>query len=55
MVLRTTADRGRLPNDQGYDECWGINEGSNAAADTSTPQFDPSVAEVPHFWEGSVF
>ncbi|MFC2085638.1 arylsulfatase [Bacteroidota bacterium] len=43
---------GRLPNDQGYDEWWGINEGSNAAAYTSTPQFDPSVAEVPHFWEG---
>jgi arylsulfatase A-like enzyme len=43
---------GRLPNDQGYDVFWGINEGSNAAAYTSTPQFDPSVAEVPHFWSG---
>ena len=43
---------GRLPNDQGYDEWWGINEGSNAAAYTSTPQFDPDVAEVPHFWTG---
>ncbi len=43
---------GRLPSDQGYDEWWGINEGSNAAAYTSTPQFDPKVAEVPHFWEG---
>ena len=43
---------GRLPNDQGYDEWWGINEGSNAAAYTSTPQFDPKVAEVPHIWEG---
>jgi arylsulfatase len=43
---------GRLPNDQGYDEWWGINEGSNAAAYTSTPQFDPSVAEIPHFWTG---
>jgi arylsulfatase len=43
---------GRHPNDQGYDEWWGINEGSNAAAYTSTPQFDPSVAEVPHVWEG---
>lgn len=43
---------GRLPNDQGYDEWWGINEGSNAAAYTSTPQFDPTVAEVPHFWTG---
>lgn len=43
---------GSLPNDQGYDVFWGINEGSQAAAYTSTPQFDPSVAEVPHFWEG---
>lgn len=39
---------GRLPNDQSYDEWWGINEGSNAAAYTSTSQFDPGVAEVPH-------
>jgi len=43
---------GKMPNDQGYDEWWGINEGSNAAAYTSTPQFDPDVAEVPHFWTG---
>ncbi len=43
---------GRLPNDQGYDEWWGINEGSNAAAYTATPQFDPEVAEVPHIWQG---
>ena len=43
---------GRLPSDQGYDEWFGINEGSNAAAYTSTPQFDPTVAEVPHLWQG---
>ncbi len=43
---------GRMPNDQGYDEWWGINEGSNAAAYTSTAQFDPEVAEIPHIWEG---
>lgn len=43
---------GRLPNDQGYDVFWGINEGSNAASYTSTAQFDPAVAEVPHFWQG---
>jgi arylsulfatase A-like enzyme len=43
---------GSLPNDQGFDEFWGINEGSNAAAYTSTPQFDPAVADVPHFWQG---
>ena len=44
---------GRLPNDQGYDQWWGINEGSNAAAYTSTPQFDSAVAEVPHLWQGT--
>jgi arylsulfatase A-like enzyme len=43
---------GRLPNDQGFDEWYGINEGSNAAAYTSTPQFDPAVATVPYLWEG---
>jgi arylsulfatase A-like enzyme len=43
---------GRLPNDQGYDEWWGINEGSNAAAYTSTAQFDPKVAEIPYLWKG---
>lgn len=43
---------GRLPNDQGFDEWWGINEGSNAASYTSTPQFDPTVATVPYLWEG---
>ncbi len=43
---------GRHPNDQGFDEWWGINEGSNAASYTSTPQFDPAVAEIPHFWTG---
>jgi arylsulfatase A-like enzyme len=43
---------GRLPNDQGYDEWWGINEGSNAAAYTSTAEFDPAVAEIPHIWRG---
>jgi len=44
---------GRLPNDQGYDEWFGINEGSNAAAYTSTPQWDPAVAETPHLWSGT--
>ncbi len=43
---------GRLPNNHGYDEWWGINEGSNAAGYTSTPQFDPDVAEIPHIWQG---
>jgi arylsulfatase len=43
---------GRLPSDQGYDEWFGINEGSNAAAYTSTPQWDPAVADVPQLWRG---
>jgi arylsulfatase len=43
---------GYLPNNHGYDEWWGINEGSNAAGYTKTPQFDPSVAEIPHIWQG---
>lgn len=43
---------GRHPSDQGYDEWWGINEGSNAAAYTATAEFDPAAAAVPHFWEG---
>jgi arylsulfatase len=43
---------GKLPNDQGYDEWWGTNEGTNAASYTTTPQFDPSVATVPYIWEG---
>ena len=43
---------GKLPNDQGYDEWWGTNEGTNASAYTATPQFDPTVASVPYIWEG---
>jgi arylsulfatase A-like enzyme len=43
---------GFMPNDQGYDEWWGINEGSQAAGYTETPQFDPEVAEIPHIWQG---
>jgi len=43
---------GRLPNNQGYDEWWGINEGSNPAAYTRTPQFDSAIATVPYIWEG---
>ncbi len=43
---------GRLPNNHGYDEWWGINEGSNAAGYTSTQQFDPDVAQIPNIWQG---
>jgi arylsulfatase A-like enzyme len=42
----------KLPNTQGYDEFWGHSEGTNAAAYTSTPQFDSTVATVPYIWEG---
>jgi arylsulfatase A-like enzyme len=43
---------GRMPSDQGYDEWWGINEGSNAAGYTSTSQWDSTVAQIPHIWQG---
>lgn len=43
---------GKLPNDAGYDEFWGTNEGTNAAGYTATPQFDPKVATVPYLWQG---
>ncbi|MCK6261764.1 sulfatase-like hydrolase/transferase [Vibrio sp. ZSDE26] len=42
----------KLPNYQGYDYFWGTNEGTNAASYTSTPQWDPEVAETPYIWEG---
>jgi arylsulfatase A-like enzyme len=43
---------GRLPNDQGYDEWYGIKESAMMASFTSTPQFDPAVIPIPHIWEG---
>ena len=43
---------GKLPNDQGYDYFWGTNEGTNAAGYTSTPQWDPTVAQTPYIYEG---
>ncbi|MEP1469386.1 MAG: arylsulfatase [Halieaceae bacterium] len=43
---------GRLPNDQGYDEWYGIKESAMEASYTSTPQFDPQVFDVPHIWSG---
>lgn len=42
----------KLPNTQGYDQFWGHREGTNAASYTSTAQFDPLVATIPHIWEG---
>jgi arylsulfatase A-like enzyme len=43
---------GRLPHDQGFDEWWGIKESAFLASFTSTPQFDPTVAPIPHLWSG---
>jgi arylsulfatase A-like enzyme len=43
---------GRLPNDQGYDEWWGIKESAFEASYTQTPQFDPDVFPVPYIWTG---
>ena len=43
---------GRLPNDQGYDEWYGIKESAMEASYTSTPQFDPEVFDIPHIWQG---
>jgi arylsulfatase len=43
---------GRLPNDQGFDEWYGIKESAMLASFTSTPQFDPKIIPIPHIWQG---
>jgi arylsulfatase A-like enzyme len=43
---------GRLPNDQGYDEWYGIKGSAMEASYTNTPQFDPTVYDVPQLWTG---
>lgn len=43
---------GRLPNDQGFDEWYGIKESAMAASFSSTPQFDPEIFELQYIWEG---
>jgi arylsulfatase len=43
---------GRLPNDQGFDEWWGIKNTSDEAAYTAWPLFKESGMEVPMIWEG---
>jgi len=40
---------GRLPNDQGYDVFWGINEGSNAASYIGFTHFHPPWGVHPSF------
>jgi arylsulfatase A-like enzyme len=44
---------GRLPNDQGFDEWYGIKGSAMMASYTATPQFDPDVFDVPQIWRGS--
>ena len=44
--------QGRLPNDQGYDEWWGIENSWDEAAYTAWPLFKESGVPVPMIWEG---
>jgi arylsulfatase A-like enzyme len=43
---------GRLPNDQGYDEWWGIENSWDEAGYTAWPLFKESGVPVPMIWEG---
>jgi arylsulfatase A-like enzyme len=43
---------GRLPNDQGFDEWWGIKNSWDEAAYTTYPLFKESGLPVPMIWEG---
>jgi len=43
---------GRLPNNQGFDEWWGIKNTWDEAAYTSYPLFKESGVEPPEIWEG---
>jgi len=44
--------QGRLPNDQGFDEWWGIKNTWDEAAYTTWPLFKQSGQPVPMIWEG---
>jgi arylsulfatase A-like enzyme len=44
--------QGRLPNDQGYDEWWGIMNSWDEAGYTAWPQFKETGLPAPMFWEG---
>ena len=44
--------QGRLPNDQGYDEWWGIENTWDEAGYTAWPLFKESGQPVPMIWEG---
>jgi arylsulfatase A-like enzyme len=45
-------DQGRLPNDQGSDEWWGIKNTMDEAGYTAWPLFKESGMPVPMIWEG---
>jgi len=44
--------QGRLPNDQGFDEWWGIMNSMDEAGYTAWPLFKESDLPVPMIWEG---
>jgi len=44
----------REPQDQGFDEWYGIPGTSHTAQFTSFENFDPATMEVPYIWEGRV-
>src|SRR5271169_1356750 len=44
--------QGRLPNDQGYDEWWGIEDSWDEAGYTAWPLFKESGVPAPMIWEG---
>jgi arylsulfatase A-like enzyme len=43
---------GRLPNDQGFDEWWGVKNSWDEAAYSSWPLFEESGLPAPMIWEG---
>jgi arylsulfatase A-like enzyme len=43
---------GRLPNDQGFDEWWGLKDSVDEAGYTAWPLFKESGMPVPMLWEG---
>jgi arylsulfatase A-like enzyme len=44
--------QGRLPNDQGFDEWWGVMNSLDEAGYTAWPLFKESGIPVPMIWEG---
>jgi arylsulfatase len=44
--------QGRYPSDRGFDTWWGIPRTTDESQFTTTPGFDPSVAELPHIMRG---